>query len=465
MENITVGKTTQENVGNPKVVSLPGLEEAREAEELRRTGNPMTRSQLTADFKSNHEDMAKEASNNRLSLAEYLNDLSPEPSDEYDTPSAVYSIAAHQGLRMKDLSDGRYASTCNDFLETPGGELLLRGCLSEYYRLGSHVVGRAGVSDLPTTDGWRTVVEGTPKDAKKRGLRLPFQNIVGVSDVITGDSYVVREATTPEHADMMMAVSEGTKIPEVTIQVGTRVVTFYKLATSLRVTYEWMRNSNIRTTELTRRVDKIRIAHDKLRLKKGLQTIMSEVEAHGETYNTKEVGEGSGNGLSYSKETLMELMFELDEPYMVDTVVAGPAVLVKYLGINTGSQNRELSVLDRVLAELTTGVSSINSNIMIANQWAGIKEDIVADKQANAGGTATGGRSDSLDIAKASGQFEEMLFFDSTETLGFIRQRGGDISERERDIQSQTFLQTFSSTEGQYVYDWNGRLKTYMNPS
>ena len=413
----------------------------------------MTRQQLHEDFKKNSKDLRDMAQGQGKPLSEVLNEMSPNPDSKEDSENALHSLLQRENLRMKDAKHikSSYIEECTK--DTPT-QLLFEAYLEEVYNNRFNVEGRASVGNIPTGDAFRELDFKDVQPQTRRGLRLRLNEIVAETDTVMGDTQSIPEVTTPEEDEMMVDVAEASEIPKAKLTTGSRTATMGKVATQLEVSYEWLRNNNRRATALRQRVDNIAIVHEKSLVRKGLSTVMSTyVGSDKKNKSTKQVGAASGTAKTFTPADVVGLQYELDEAYLPDTVIGGPEAVTKFQIASASGLALTFPELANRMPELGQPARSINVNIGLTSQYGVYTRDILAS-DGNDVGTKL---SDELDVS-----MDELFFFDSTSTLGYLRQRGGDVSEEDRNISRQVYLRTFSQIYAFYVLDGNGRMKVYF---
>ena len=398
------------------------------------------REALHDEWKQNYKEFRDKAQDQKLSLAGYLNTISPEPENEFSPPNAVHALMQKEGLRMKGT---RYApsSLLKEFMESEDRKELFYAemddyydsCFDEYPR--SPVRNPASLGQYSAGDPFRPFQDQALMERKRKAPRLRLNQIVGVTDVIQGVDLRQPEYTTPDINEQMQDVGEGGLIPVGTVTLGSRHVTLKKVACGIRWTYEFARNSEIRAEALRRWVARVAISHEIALVNEGLSTILSTVDGESCHHVT---------GKSFTVEDITSLLFELDEPYQVDTVVGGPSPVVKYLNLNTGFTQQTMAYIAAMNPELIPNPSPLN-NIMVPTQYGVIKTDV---------GTGVVGASTRLEYAQ-----NHLLMFDSAETLGYIRQANSETDELDTEPSQQFVTRYLSRYYGFYLNDLNGRMK------
>ena len=291
------------------------------------------RNALHEEWKTNYQTFKQNAEDERLSLAGYLNIISPEPESAHGPRNAVHTLMQKEGLRM-ERTEYAPSSLLQEFMENERRKDLLYADMDHYYdscfdeHPRSHVRNPASLGQFTAGDPFRPFQDTPVRERKRKAPRLRLNQIVGMTDVITGVDLRRPEYTTPDINEQMQEVGEGSLIPVATITMGSRNITLKKVALGLRWTYEFARNSEIRVDQLRRWVARVAVEHEIALVKEGLDTIMSTVDGE----STHVVGSTSAQK-NFTVQDLTALLFELDEPYQVDTVIGGPAGIVNYLGV------------------------------------------------------------------------------------------------------------------------------------
>ena len=419
--------------------------------------NTIPRSALHDEWKSNYKSFKQNAEDNRLSLAGYLNIISPEPESPYGPPNALHTLMQKEGLRMEATRHAP-ASLLQEFMENEERKDLFYAdmddhydsCFDEYPR--SSVRNPASLGQFTAGDPFRPFQDTPVAERKRKAPRLRLNQIVGVTDTITGVDLRRPEYTTPDINEQMQEVGEGSLIPVATITMGSRNITLKKVALGLRWTYEFARNSEIRVDQLRRWVTNVAIQHEIALVQEGLNMIMATVD--GEAIHQV----GASSNYNFTVEDITSLLFELDEPYQVDTVVGSPSGIVGYLGVNDYTTARAGAYLDyvqRMHPELVPNPNPLN-NIMLPTQYGVVKSNI-----GPAGSARTA--SNFLQVVHAT-ENKDLLLFDSTETLGYIRQLNSETNELDTDPSQQFVTRYLSRYYGFYLNDFNGRMKVYFTP-
>ena len=410
------------------------------------------RSALAEEWKRNYKEFERNAQDQKLGLAGYLNIISPDPESEFAPVNAVHTLMQKERLRMKST---RYApaSLLKEFMESEDRKLLLYADMDDYYEscFDEHprppVRNPASLGQYTAGDPFRPWLDTAVTERKRKAPRLRLNQIVAVTDTITGVDLRQPEYRTPDIDEQMQDVGEGGLIPIATITLGSRNITLKKVALGLRWTYEFARNSEVRVDQLRRWVARVAVSHEIALVKEGLNTIMSTVDGE----STRLVGT-SGSPKTHTVEDICSLLFELDEPYQVDTVIGGPSAVVSYLNVNTGPTTLGIDYFARAHPELVPNPTPLN-NIMLPTQYGVIKEDI---GPAGASRDATG-------ALKVTGPEKDLLLFDSMETLGYIRQINSETDELDTDPSQQFVTRYLSRYYGFYLNDLNGRMKVIFN--
>lgn len=411
------------------------------------------RSALHEEWKSNYKTFKQNAEDNRLSLAGYLNIISPEPESPYGPPNALHTLMQKEGLRMEATRHAP-ASLLQEFMENEERKDLFYAdmddhydsCFDEYPR--SSVRNPASLGQFTAGDPFRPFQDTPVVERKRKAPRLRLNQIVGVTDTITGVDLRRPEYTTPDINEQMQEVGEGSLIPVATITMGSRNITLKKVALGLRWTYEFARNSEIRVDQLRRWVTNVAIQHEIALVQEGLTMIMATVD--GESIH--EVGKASNK--NFTTADITSLLFELDEPYQVDTVVGGPGGVVSYLGVvgQSTTGGAFLDYFQRMHPELVPSPNPLN-NIMLPTQYGVVKSNI---------GPAGGVRANSNTLTVTGSNPNDLLLFDSAETLGYIRQLNSETNELDTDPSQQFVTRYLSRYYGFYLNDFNGRMKVYF---
>lgn len=413
---------------------------------------------LANEWKNNYKKFKEDASNNKMTLAGYLNEISPAVN-ENDKPNAIHDLMAAKGLRMKDIP-GVPSSLVEDFKHNEADLALLSADLQEYYEKGFTINHdrRASIGSLPAGSPMRPFDEQFEGPRKRSGMRLRLNQIIAESKSNTNVDGRITELVLPDPDKQMLPKAPGAEPKIAKVGFGTRKYTLKQVALAIEFTYQFARENQIRAAALRDWADEIQINHEIGLVRDGLRTVLSDApinEDGTQTQSIKQVGAGSGNAKHYSVETLSELLFELDGDYVADTFVGGPVAVSRFLQIGLGNSNLLLSDLDQA-PDLQARFRTLNNGLLIPEQWAAYKTDIrpVTDTVTDAT------QSDTLAVDQ-----NQLLFFDSTKTLGYVTLIGGDLTESHQDPLKQLFYEILSRYYEFYVKKLDSRMKVYFQTS
>jgi hypothetical protein len=364
-----------------------------------------------------------------------------DPSSAYGAGDADGKLDAFErvlkaaGLRVASVPEyGVRASTWEEANQTTERRAMLHEHFARIWRAASRwqeptpqvrailLSGDAAINSLanPYTDD-REI------RAKRLAPPIPLDAIVARTTAIDGDGYRSLYITDDLGTDAyrMKRVAEGTEIPRTTLVTGEHTLRIGKFARALLATYEQLRRQ---------RIDRIAFIIQRMALQ-------AQVDKASDALNAIVSGDGNSNTAA-SVLTLTSLdaaasagtltlkgwqVFKLrfGPAYIADTVIAQEASTVQLLNLPVNTVN---------------GIPYA----MLANGAFGSIRPI--------NDLLSGGIRYGIDSTAPS---LKLVAFDSTLTVEQVVEIGGDVSEVERYITSQTQILTLSEVVGFGIFDPN----------
>ena len=252
---------------------------------------PISRDEFLEEWRSNPDEVIKQAKKAKLSLEGYA--AARSPASKESPGSAIEYVMYNHGIRYADDLNG--STTRLDQLPEldPQGRdpdpivRVVNAFLDEcyYHTLFTGERAIANLSGLTVQGGWRPYADSPKYRVPQIAPGFNFMEVVGFSTGIRDDRYRLRQWANKSTEQVMQALAESTVRETFELTRATKDITFTNWGAGIEWTDDFANATETRLSDITNAVQEIALGHRIAELQRICKALSDNVNA-ARTYNS-----------------------------------------------------------------------------------------------------------------------------------------------------------------------------------